>query len=349
MCGIAGVRAFKDEKITKHQIQALLLAIEHRGTHASGIVSFGKDGDLTWIKDDEPAWKFLKDPEVDKWIDAALEKNPETVLLHTRLATQGSPRDNKNNHPLTDGVSAVVHNGMISNDDHLFADMKLERKAETDSDIIRAILDRDGITKQGIRTLNRLSGSAAISVVHKDYPRKLLLARSGNPLVYCVSESGLLMWASVKEALHHAQRIWEERLGIWVRANRTDLMWATMPDNTAYIFGEKGKEWHDEFKVAYGYTSPRYAAYDNYYEKNKCWDEELAGEAEADSKPPEKGDSSPDFARCLKCGWFGKIPKRLRHLSLWELICGNENCKALLADKPFVTTSVDGAHQPMFD
>lgn len=338
MCGIAGARAFKDEPISKHIIQALLLAIEFRGTHATGIAVFGKDGSLDWRKNDEPAWKFLKDSENDKWIDAQLEKKPETVLLHTRLATQGSPRDNRNNHPMTVGTSAVVHNGMISNEDYLFGDLKLKREAETDSDIFRAILDSEGITKKAIRTMSRLNGSAAISAVHKDFPRKLLLARSGNPLVYCVSGSGLLMWASVKEALHHAQRQWTEELGIWVKTNRTDLKWATMPDNTAYIFGENGKEWHDEFKIAYHYTSPRYAAYDNYYEKNERWDRELQESYSKDStKQAERaGDRSPSWARCVKCAWFGEIPKELRHLDLWDLICGNKKCKAKLAEIPDV-------------
>lgn len=345
ICGIAGCRAFKDEPITKHHIQALLLAIEFRGAHATGICTFGKSGEISVLKKDEPAWNFLKDTKTDKWIDAELEKKPETVLLHTRHATQGSPRKNENNHPMFSGVSAVCHNGMISNDDHLFDSLKLERKAETDSDIIRAIVDEEGITQKAIRTLGRMSGSAAISVVHKDYPGKLLLARSGNPIVYCVSDSGLMMWASVKEALHHAQRLWMEKFGLWVRQNRTDLMWATMPDNTAYIFGPEGKEWHDEFKIAYAYSSPKYAAFDTYYEKNKRWDAERdKKEEKASAGVIVKGDKAPDFARCPSCQWFGAIPKKLRHLALHELVCPNKH--SLAPEPSLLTTGTDG---PMFD
>jgi predicted glutamine amidotransferase len=352
MCGIAGCRAFKDDPITKHHIQSLLLAIEFRGAHATG-VAFSKDGEISVLKDDEPAWKFLKDSGNDKWIDSQLEKKPEIVLLHTRHATQGSPRKNENNHPMFSGLSAVCHNGMISNDDHMFDSLKLERKAETDSDIFRAIIDEEGLTPKAIRTMNRLSGSAAISAVHPKYPGKFLLARSGNPIVFCTTETGLMMWASVKEALHHAQRLWTERFGMWVRQNRTDLMWATMPDNSAYIFGPEGKEWHDEFKIAYSYTSPRYAVYDNYYEKNKRWDAELSLKQEK-KVTQEKGDRSPTFARCVKCGWFGDIPKKLRHLELHELVCGNKQCKTPLAEEPIegkmiVTYGTETDNRPAFD
>ena len=342
------MRRYNNELITKGQIQALLLAIEYRGNHATGMAAFGSAGEIAVHKSDKPAWEFLKDKSTDKWIDEELEKKPETVLLHTRAATQGSPRKNENNHPMFAGNATVIHNGMISNDDWLFQDLKLERKAETDSDIIRAIIDEEGITKKAIRTMNRMSGSAAISCVHPKYPGKLLLARSGNPLVYCVSDSGLFMWASVKEALHHAQRQWTERLGIWVKQNRTDLMWATMPDNTAYIFGEKGMEWHDEFKVASYYRAPIYAVNDSYHEKNKRWDKEL----EEKGAKASQAERRPIFARCVKCGWFGDIPKKLQHLELWDLVCGNKRCKALLAEKPpvqhFVTTGSDD-RRPMFD
>lgn len=335
ICGLGGCRRFGDEPITRHHIEALLIALEHRGAHASGIgyaTMEGEEHHVGWLKDDEPAWKFVNDKENQAWMDEMLAKNPYAVLVHTRAATQGSPRENKNNHPLTVGASVVVHNGMISNDDTLFKTMNLDRAAETDSDIIRAILDKHGITKEGIRQLNRMSGSAAISVVHKDFPNKLLLARSGNPLVYAITDSGLMFWASEKQAIHHAQRQWEEKYGIWVQSNRVDLKWCTMPDNTAYILGENGLEWHDAFKVAYSYTPPRYRVYDSYYEKNKAWDEQNKKIA-AEKSYTQKGMNSPTWAACPECEWAGPIPEKLQKKNLWDLVCGSEK-KHQLAPTP---------------
>lgn len=335
MCGIGGIRAFGNEPITQHHIEALLIALEHRGNHATGIGYSLRDKEgehrVGWLKDDEPAWTFVKDKENQAWIQDLVAQKPDTVILHTRAATQGSPRKNDNNHPLTIGASVVVHNGMISNDDSLFKSMDLERHAETDSDIIRAILDKYGLTKEGIRQLNKMSGSAAISVVHKDFPKKLLLARSGNPLVYAITNSGLMFWASEKQAIHHAQREWEQRYGIYVQSNRVDLKWCTMPDNTAYIIGENGLEWHDAFKVAYSYTPPRYRVNDTYYEKNKVWDEQNK-KLHSEKSYVRTGMNSPTWAMCPECDWAGVIPEKLQKKNLWELVCPNE--KHQLAPTP---------------
>ena len=105
-----------------------------------------------------------------------LEPDTVQVLVHTRAATKGSPRQNVNNHPMYAGSAAVVHNGVISNDDELFKTLKLDRKAETDSDILRAIVDEHGITPEGIEVLGKVKGSAAIACLSPDFPNKMLIS-----------------------------------------------------------------------------------------------------------------------------------------------------------------------------
>lgn len=328
MCGIAGLRKFGADVITEDHIRALLLALEHRGTDATGIAI--KNGAEIFVhKDDEPAWQFLGNKATTSFINDHLTDVTDTVLLHTRAATQGSPRKAENNHPLTAGKTVVIHNGCLTNDDFLFKAMKLTRNAETDSDIIRAILDQEGFTPAGIRELNRLGGSAAVAAISPEAPEKLFLARSGNPLIYCVTDGNLLMWASTKEALHHASRNWEERLnGIWVQTHRVDLKWGTMPDNTAYIFGAKGLEHHEKFNVAYQYTAPRYRCYDTYQEKQELWDKDI----KAAAKKHTKTASRPAMIVCPACDKTCTWPEDLRDKEPWELTCFY--CKALLGTPP---------------
>ena len=119
MCGIAGVKRFGDAPITVDQIRVLLCSLQHRGTDATGIALMKGDKILVHKNDDE-AWRYVSSKSFSDFIDTNLTDDVDTALLHTRAATCGNPRENKNNHPLTLGGAAIVHNGMISNHIDIF-------------------------------------------------------------------------------------------------------------------------------------------------------------------------------------------------------------------------------------
>jgi predicted glutamine amidotransferase len=257
MCGIGGIRRFGDTPITQDQVTALLLALESRGNDATGVAVQAADGAISVHKAPTPAWTFTAEKVFDTFCE---QKLPDAicVLVHTRYATQGDPKENNNNHPMFSGRCAVVHNGCISNDDVLFKSMKLERKAETDSDIIRAIVDDTGLTRKAFRELDRMSGSCAAAIVSQDEPGKLMLLRSGSPLVLASSQDQLF-WASTKEALHSASRLWQQRFGIWMKANVADLMFKTVGADTGMLFDDEGLTWHEQFRSCIHYVAPTYA------------------------------------------------------------------------------------------
>jgi asparagine synthetase B (glutamine-hydrolysing) len=259
MCGIAGVRRFGSEPIHEQTLRLLLCALESRGRDATGVaVKTGKS--IRVFKTDKPAWKTVSSPEYKQFISEHLTPETDTVLLHTRAATQGSPFQNQNNHPLFAGTSAVVHNGVISNDAQLFANLQLDRKAEVDSDILRAIIDKHGFDETVADTLDQISGSAAIAAIHPDWPNHLLLGRSGSPLVLATADE-TLYWASTKEALHHALRPWNQKFGVWFQRNRPDAEFSFMPTDTLYLFDENGLQWHRRFNAVVHYTTPDYSKY----------------------------------------------------------------------------------------
>jgi hypothetical protein len=216
---------------------------------------------------------------------------------------------------------AVIHNGVISNDEGLFTAMNLERKAETDSDILRAILDKEGFTKKGIRELARVNGSVAMAAVDAKDPEHLLLVRSGSPLVVGCTED-LLVFASEKKYIHAAMRPTKTRFGLDFTANLPpDFGWLTMADNSAWLFNSDSKEWHDECKTLYGsYSEPRRHVYENYQERQHRWAKDSEAKADkAKVKTDAKHDAKSAVIDISDIGGQSRMPLRLK--------CPNTACE----------------------
>jgi predicted glutamine amidotransferase len=260
MCGIAGIRRFGDKPITGEEIVLLLCSIEHRGPHATGVALQQQNGEINIYKQPIPAWDFTLSDEFKEFLKTHLTPKTQTALLHTRWATVGNPEDNENNHPMFDGSTAIVHNGGISNHTQLFDQGHYTKSCATDSDIIRAIVANHGITEKGIRELSKMSGSAAIACVRSQQPDRLLLARSGSPLVVAFSEAAdKLYWASEAQAINLASRPFRWVRGTWVQDTRVNLAMTSMPNDTAWVYDADGQCLHHEFTTCRYYKPPDYS------------------------------------------------------------------------------------------
>lgn len=255
MCGIAGVRRYGDNPITAEELKVMLAELEKRGNHATGIALMVK-GEIKIIKAPKPAWAFIGEKDTDEFLEAFLP-SATMALLHTRFATIGNPEDNENNHPMFLGKSAVVHNGGITNHHAFFDANKVPRSCATDSDVFRAILDKDGMTEAAIKDMNRLNGSAAIAAFSQEDPDLLILARSGSPLIYGLAEDKL-WWASTQAAIQRAVKPWVFQHGLVGRKSRGDIAYFGIPDHTAYILSSKGLDRRFEFKTCVSYRAPVY-------------------------------------------------------------------------------------------
>jgi hypothetical protein len=270
MCGICGLRRMGDQPLSRAMFEILLVENQRRGNHATGAVIQQADGSIEILKRDVPAWNFINSDEYQKWIKLHLKPDTRTIMGHTRQATQGPPHINKNNHPLFDGVSAVIHNGMIGNDDGVFKSLNLERKCATDSDIIRAILDEYGLSPKGISQLSKLSGSGAIAAVSTDYPHLLFLGRSGNP-IETASIDDVFLWSSEIQPIIKASRPFVKKFGMYFRKHKSDLSTAAMHDNSAWIMDYKaGKDgsfikWHQQLNIASSFTPHCYDVNRTYF------------------------------------------------------------------------------------
>jgi len=333
-----GRRREESAPITQEQIQQLLLGIEHRGTDATGICLQKEDGTLLIHKRDLQAWRFLQHPETEKFLDRNLDENITACLLHTRAWTKGRPEKAFNNHPLSVGQSAIVHNGGIHNDDALFKRYKLKRIGEVDSDIIRAIVDEWGLTERTIKELNQMQGGAAIAALHKDFPRQILLARSGNPIVLAALEDhNHLMFASEKDPIHAASRPWVNRWRAWFKSNHTDALISPMEANIATLWTAEGQEWYAAFDI-WGSRAPVhkiYRCHDNFPQKaaekrdnaNKEAVSENSQEAKVlKEKPYRMKCPNPSCAVLLRFS-----TEAVKNSPMWKLAC--PSCNTRLGDQ----------------
>lgn len=199
MCGIAGLYSFEKFK-DKHKIKklatALLLDIESRGRHATGIslINTEKDEIIVYKKDVE-AEIFVRTKKYHQ-----IFKNNDDfnlILLHTRHATHGDAEQNVNNHPIYNKEfnNVLIHNGIISNYEELKEKYKLKPDGETDTEIILSLFNKKHQNiKDGLRYLK---GDIATAVYNKN---KLYLYKHNNPLKMCYNiTEDLFLFSSHKD------------------------------------------------------------------------------------------------------------------------------------------------------
>jgi glutamine phosphoribosylpyrophosphate amidotransferase len=194
MCGIAGLYNPNREIIDWDDVFDLWDAISDRGKQASGIAwVHGKKNDLKVT-----VIKAPKTPrEMKKFMGDMASKydRPLIIMMHTRFATQGSVKDNRNNHPVLSGNIVLTHNGVIYNDDVLFDIMKIKPEYEVDTEALAAGLDRKGLEW----IAEEAWGSMSLAWLDKkDLSRLNLFTNGQNPLVFSRLEpdNGILVYAS---------------------------------------------------------------------------------------------------------------------------------------------------------
>src|SRR5918994_5615325 len=176
MCGIAGYSLSADSRVQRTlAAQALLAGIAERGADAVGYGWRAQDGSVEVRKRRSGASQLLD--------EVAVPAHASQVLVHVRDYTKGHPRIEANNHPVRHGAVVGVHNGIIVNDDELFAAHGLERdrtEMTVDSEVIFALAEQ---THCDARVLEELRGSMATAWLDERRPDTLFLARSvGRPL-----------------------------------------------------------------------------------------------------------------------------------------------------------------------
>ncbi len=199
MCGIAGYSLHPASRIDRTlAAQALLAGIAERGADAVGYAYRAQDAAVSVHKQRSGASALLERITVP---DEATQ-----ALIHVRDYTKGHPRIAANNHPVRHGPVIGVHNGIILNDEDVFAQRGFERhkpEMTVDSEAIFALAAAQG-PDAGV--LEELCGSMATAWLDERRPGAVFVARGvGRPL-WLGEGRREAFFASTKDALEVVQR-----------------------------------------------------------------------------------------------------------------------------------------------
>ena len=199
MCGIAGYSLSSSSSVERTlAAQALLAGIAERGADATGYAFRGLGSRVTIAKQRTGASELLESLHIPA---AASE-----VLVHVRDYTKGHPTIEANNHPIRHGSVVGIHNGIIQNDDDLFAAHGWERAhpaMTVDSEAIFALAEE---RHSDAAALEELHGAMAAAWLDELEDGVVYLARGvGRPL-WIGHRSGEAYFASTRHALELVER-----------------------------------------------------------------------------------------------------------------------------------------------
>jgi glucosamine 6-phosphate synthetase-like amidotransferase/phosphosugar isomerase protein len=194
LCGIAGYSLSASSRVDPTlAAQILMAAISERGSDAAGYCYRGPDIALAMHKQRSGASRLLDSIRVPAKATQA--------LVHVRDYTKGHPSLEANNHPIRHGEVVGIHNGIIRNDEEIFARHGFERAAPrmtVDSEAIFALMEQE---RGSAHALGELYGSMASAWMDEREPEIVYLARGmGRPL-WLGEGRHELFFASTKAAL----------------------------------------------------------------------------------------------------------------------------------------------------
>jgi glucosamine--fructose-6-phosphate aminotransferase (isomerizing) len=181
MCGIVGAVAQRD--VADILVEGLK-RLEYRGYDSAGVAIISQDNNLHCVKRLGKVQALA-----DALIDSPLTGG--TGIAHTRWATHGAPSET-NAHPhLSNDTIAVVHNGIIEN--HVELRTKLQTLgytfiSETDTEVITHLIHHELKTSSSLlnavqTAVKQLAGAYGTVVMDKNDNERIIIARSGSPLV----------------------------------------------------------------------------------------------------------------------------------------------------------------------
>ncbi|OGT74044.1 MAG: glutamine--fructose-6-phosphate aminotransferase [Gammaproteobacteria bacterium RIFCSPLOWO2_02_FULL_57_10] len=183
MCGIVGAVAQRD--VSQILLEGLK-RLEYRGYDSAGMALISaQTSEIDCIK---ATGKVQK-------LDESMRQRPfvgRIGIAHTRWATHGEPSE-RNAHPHISGADiALVHNGIIENYQQLREQLIKDGyrfESETDTEAVVHLIhqacknDKLSLLDAVKATVKKLHGAYGLSIISRNEPDKIIVARSGSPLV----------------------------------------------------------------------------------------------------------------------------------------------------------------------
>lgn len=180
MCGIVGAVAQRD--VAEILVEGLR-RLEYRGYDSAGVAVVDADSNYTRLR------RLGKVKELANAVEESHVVGG-TGIAHTRWATHGEPSE-INAHPHVSGDITIVHNGIIENHETLRSLLQ-ERgyvfESQTDTEVIAHLVEwelrtSDSLIEAVQKTAKQLEGAYGTVVMDRRDPERLVVARSGSPIV----------------------------------------------------------------------------------------------------------------------------------------------------------------------
>jgi glucosamine 6-phosphate synthetase-like amidotransferase/phosphosugar isomerase protein len=236
MCGIAGYSLSDTSRIDRTlAAQALLAAIAERGADATGYAWRGAGTPINVHKQRSGACALIERMDIPA--------QATQMLVHVRDYTKGHPSIEANNHPIRHGAVVGIHNGIVANDEEIFAAHGFRRdqpEMTVDSEAIFALVEKANGRAQA---LEQLRGSMATAWLDDRRPEVVFLARAvGRPL-WVGRGKDELFFASTRQAL----QVVEESLRVALTPREVD-------EGTLLALAGGRVAWQERFKPDRSYV-----------------------------------------------------------------------------------------------
>lgn len=202
MCGIVG---YVGPRLAAPILLDGLRRLEYRGYDSAGVALV-----------DGPEITVHKEVGKVAMVQAAVPADApgHTGIAHTRWATHGGVTQ-ANAHPHTDGEMriAVVHNGIIDNDDVLRQRLSAEGvqfRSETDTEVLPHLIRhhyKGDPTQAVIDALKEVRGTYGVVVAFADHPGLMVAARLGSPLVIGLGEDENFIASDPHALVRYTRRV----------------------------------------------------------------------------------------------------------------------------------------------
>lgn len=239
MCGIVG---YLGKKEPVPLIIDSLKQLEYRGYDSAGIAYVGDDKLLHVYKSQGKLVNLQNIlPEVSQQPHSRKDELLNIGIGHIRWATHGIPDDiNAHPHLSTNKEVAIVHNGIIEN----FYDLRHELQqdgyeftSQTDTECVAQLLEKihkeeDDYLQVILKTVNKLKGAYALSVIFQENSQTLYAVRNQAPLLIGMGKGEYVVASDVVAFAQHIDEV------IYLK----DKQIAEVTSNGVRIFDTDGNE-----------------------------------------------------------------------------------------------------------
>jgi glucosamine--fructose-6-phosphate aminotransferase (isomerizing) len=216
LCGIFGIVLSNPTELTGKELMSVTNSLfklsESRGKEASGLALRFNDS-IYVLKEPITSSRLVKTSKYKQLFNSTLNQaggnghqlaTPVIVLGHSRLQTNGQSEINTNNQPVVKDGAIGIHNGIIVNDDQIWASYPaLTKKYAVDTEALLSLIQMfrsqgKSIVESIRLAYEQIEGSASVAVTFDDVNTLVLVTNTGSLYMALSQDAHMLIFASEK-------------------------------------------------------------------------------------------------------------------------------------------------------